>query len=90
MDRVPFYPETLRVCAALGLQPLGLIGSGSLLITCAPVDTATLVASIRREGIEVAEIGEVLDHGEGIEAFEDGVAVEWPHFERDEVSRLSR
>jgi hydrogenase maturation factor len=90
MERLPFYPETLRICAALGLEPLGLIGSGSLLITCSPAEAAALVAAMRREGIETTDIGEVLDHGEGIEALKDGVPAEWPHFERDEVSRLTR
>jgi hydrogenase expression/formation protein HypE len=88
MDKIPVYPQTRSVCAALGLDPFGLIGSGSLLITCAPADVGPLAAAIAAAGIEVADIGEVLDGGEAVEAFRGGAPVEWPCFPRDEVSRL--
>jgi hydrogenase maturation factor len=74
----------------VGIDPLGLIGSGSLLITCAAAGAAELAESIRAKGIAVSEIGEVLGPGGGIEASKGGVAVAWPRFERDEVSRLTR
>lgn len=90
MERIPVYPQTRRVCDALGLAPLGLIGSGSLLIACSPADTEELSKSILAAGIEVAEIGEVLELGDGVEALSYGVQVEWPTFERDEVARLER
>ncbi len=90
VDRIPLYPETIRVCMALDLQPLGLIGSGSLLVTCSPDHAEALIATLKDEGIEATDIGEVLGEGDGVEAFENGTVTEWPHFERDEVSRLSR
>ena len=89
-ERIPVYPQTERFCSVLGLDPLGLIGSGSLLITCSPATATSLAAAIEAAGIEVAEIGEVLGGGEGIEVFQEGVRSEWPRFERDEVSRLDR
>ncbi len=90
VDKIPVCPLTRRVCEALGLDPLGLIGSGSLLVTCSPADAGALVAAIGAAGIEVAEIGEVLGLGEGVEAFKGGIPVEWPVFARDEVCRLGR
>lgn len=90
LDRIPIYPQTTRICTALGLDPLGLIGSGSLLITCSPVDAGALVEAIAAANIEVADIGEVGEEGQGIEAFRDGIPGEWPEFACDEVSRLSR
>ncbi len=90
MEKIPVYPQTRRICAAMGLDPLGLIGSGSLLITCAPADAGALMGAIVAEGIEITAIGEVLGRGDGIEALRDGVPAEWPHFDRDEVSRVSR
>ncbi len=89
MEKIPVYPQTRRVCEALGLDPLGLIGSGSLLITCSPSDAGSLVTAMGAAGIEITEIGEVLGLGEGIEALKEGASVEWPLFTRDEVSRLS-
>ena len=46
-DRVPVAPETARVCALLGADPLGLIASGSLLICCAPAGAAALAERAR-------------------------------------------
>jgi hydrogenase expression/formation protein HypE len=88
LDSIPVYPETRRICAALGLDPLGLIGSGSLLITCSPDGVPQLLDSLGAAGIEAADIGEVLGEGEGIEAFDAGEPAQWPYFARDEVSRL--
>jgi hydrogenase expression/formation protein HypE len=90
LDRIPIYAETRRICQALELEPLGLIGSGSLLIACSPDQAGGLTAAIKAEGIEATDIGEVLSEGDGVEAFDNGTQVEWPYFERDEVSRLSR
>ena len=89
-EKIPVYPQTRRICAVMGLDPLGLIGSGSLLITCSPSDASALLEAVAAESIEIAVIGEVLDRGEGVEALSDGMPAEWPYFDRDEVSRLSR
>lgn len=88
MERIRIYSETTRLCEALCLAPLGLIGSGSLLITCSTEDMPRLLQALGEEGIEVADIGEVLEEGEGVEALFDGDSAEWPVFERDEIARL--
>jgi hydrogenase expression/formation protein HypE len=88
LDRIPIYRQTERICEALDLDPLGLLGSGALLITCAPAEAGQLREALRDAGIEVVEIGEVLDAGEGVEALRDGLPAEWPRFERDEMTRL--
>lgn len=88
LDRIPVYLRTKRICAALGIDPLGLIGSGSLLITCSPADTGPLISSMTSAGIEITDIGEVLGPGEGIDASIGNVQAEWPQFDRDEISRL--
>ncbi len=88
MAAILVYPETRRICELFGLDPLGLIGSGSLLITSAAHEAAALRTAIEAAGIEVALIGEVLGEGRGIEAWEGDERAQWPLFERDEVSRL--
>lgn len=92
LDRIPVFPETAEVCDLLGIDPLGLIGSGSLLIACRPAGAATLIAQLTAEGIEATDIGEVLEPAapgaaivEGVRA---GAPVEWPRFAVDEVARL--
>ncbi len=87
-DAIPVFPQTRRVCEIFGLDPLGLIGSGSLLICCRAESAASLMAAIGRAGILVTEIGLVLEAGAGVEAFREGVSVAWPAFAADEVARL--
>lgn len=87
-DRIPIYPETEKICSLLGIHPLGLIGSGSLLICCSKNSSDHLMAAIKTKGIEVSCIGEVLGKGNGIEAIENRQAVTWPQFEVDEIATL--
>ncbi len=87
-DTIPVFAETRKICRLLNIQPLGLIGSGSLLICCRPTGCDSLMKSLREGGIEVTCIGEVLEKGQGIAAFEDGRQAAWPQFEVDEITRL--
>ena len=55
-DRIPVLPETAAVCGVLGIDPLGLIGSGALLV--ATPDPARTAEAIARDGIRAEEIGQ--------------------------------
>jgi len=86
--RVPVFPETRNLCRLLDVNPLGLIGSGSLLICCRPKHASRLEADLRREGIAVTRIGEVGQPGGGVQAFKGDRPARWPSFEVDEIARL--
>lgn len=88
IDRIPVFPQTAEICDKLDIHPLGLIGSGSLLICCRAEAADSLMEQIRTAGIRVTCIGEVLEPGKGVEAVEKDVVVQWPHFEVDEITRL--
>ncbi len=89
-DRIPILTETAQICRLLNAAPLGLIGSGSLLICCRAEAAEGLGQAIRKAGIEAELIGEVLDEGAGIEAIDaTGASVPWPRFDVDEIARLS-
>lgn len=90
MHKIPVYAETERICALLSLDPLGLIGSGSLLISCRPGACDRLLQDIAEAGIQVSVIGEILEPGTGIDAWRHQGPVAWPHFEADEITRLFR
>jgi HAD superfamily hydrolase (TIGR01509 family) len=87
-EAVPVFAETRRMGSLLEIDPLGLIGSGSLLICCRPDRVERLVAELTQSGIAVADIGEVTDGPPGVEAFEKGSPVVWPGFAVDEITRL--
>lgn len=88
LGRIPVFDETRRLCRLLGIDPLGLIGSGSLLICCRPADADRLAADVRAAGIRITAIGEVTAGDSGIRAFKDGKAAHWPRFEVDEITKL--
>jgi hydrogenase maturation factor len=88
MDRIPVYSETEKICRLLDIDPIGLIGSGSLLICCGKDYVEILMDDIRAAGIDVICIGKVLKAGRGIEALSKAGPVEWPSFEVDEITRL--
>ena len=88
MDAIPVFAETRQVCRLLGIDPLGLIGSGSLLICCRQTGCKSLMSAIRRTGIDITCIGEVLEEGQGIAALKKAQPTPWPQFEVDEITRL--
>jgi len=88
MDTIPVFAQTREICRLLGINPLGLIGSGSLLICCREAGCATLMTAIRKGGIDVTCIGEVLEKGQGIAAVRKAKPAAWPQFEVDEITKL--
>lgn len=56
---IPVAPESRRVCAAFGLDPLRTMGEGALILTCGRRSVADLENSLARSGIPVTKIGEV-------------------------------
>ena len=84
----PYLPQTARICTGLGIDPLGLIGSGTLLIVCRPEAAEDLQHAVEARGIAVARIGEVKQPGRGVKGFRQGMPVPWPEFEVDELTRL--
>ena len=88
MNHIPIFPQTRRISNAFDISPLGLIGSGSLLICCNPDAKDDIVAGIRNAGIDATCIGEVLEDGEGVVAMDGLKPVAWPRFKVDEIARL--
>ena len=87
-DRVPVSPETRRICALLGADPLGLIASGSLLVCCDPAEAAGVRAELEAAGVPAADIGELTEEGAGVVALERDRPAPWPEFATDEAARL--
>jgi hydrogenase maturation factor len=86
-DAIPILPETRAIAAALGLDPLGMLASGSLLVAADRADAPRLVAAGRAAGIPTTEIGEVVPPDVGFILTERGGVRPLPEFEIDEVSR---
>ena len=87
---IPVPPECRIICAALGLDALGVIASGALLAAVAPEDAPKATAALRAEGIAAATIGRAADRrAAAVVLRRDGAAAtEFPRFERDEIARF--
>ncbi|MEE8390511.1 MAG: AIR synthase family protein [Anaerolineae bacterium] len=84
---IPILPETRALCAQLGLDPLGLIASGALLLAVAPGDAAPILSALEEAGIAVARIGVVKREPSVVLRSATGERP-LPRFERDEIARL--
>ena len=87
-DSLLIFAETRALCDHLGLDPLGLIASGSLLIALDPAASAETVAGLMAEGIDARVIGRVLAPGADVTIIRGGRREEMPVFEADELTRL--
>ncbi len=86
-DNVPVFPETGAICRALGLDPLGLLASGSLLAAVSPSGIQSVTDRLEDSGIPSSVIGELIAEDEGF--LISSVSGENPLkiFERDELAR---
>jgi hydrogenase maturation factor len=81
-------PETRRICDLLDADPLGLIGSGSLLICCRPAESADLLTALQTAGVAAVVIGSLGEAGADVTAVDRGRPASWPSFAADEAARL--
>ena len=88
-ESVPVRPECRAICAALGLDALGLIASGALLAAVAPADADSAVSALADEGIAARAIGFATnDHARVILRRPDAPDSDFPTFARDEIARF--
>jgi len=88
-ERLPVLPECAALCRHFGLDPLGLIASGSLLITAERERAAAILGRLEGEGIAAVAIGEVVPAAQGcLLRRGDQSLAPLPVFARDELARL--
>lgn len=87
-DRIPILPESAAICEALGLDPLGVLASGSLLLAASPDHAADVRVAIGSTGIAVADIG-VLTEDSAFTISRNGIVEPLPDFAVDEIARLN-
>jgi hydrogenase maturation factor len=87
-DRIPVFDECAALCRHYRIDPLGLIASGSLLITLDPDDTERVIRSLTSEGIDAASIGKILYKDEGMKIKKGDKVRYLKMFERDEITKI--
>lgn len=80
--------ETRAICGAFGVDPLGAISSGALIMAVEPEDAGSIRDAISAVGIRCEEVGVVRERSFGVKLRKGGRLVDLPEFERDEVAKL--
>lgn len=88
-DRVPLLPETNRICSHFGLDFLGLISSGSLLVALAPAALSRAISCLEEAGINATHIGDFTENCEYV-LIRNGESGVLPRFHSDEVIRAMK
>ena len=87
-ERIPVLPECRVICQTLELDPLGLLGSGSLILALDPNEVPKLTSDLNGLGISASEVGRITSQEEGTKLrTKDGIT-ELPLFPRDELARF--
>lgn len=87
-NAIQILPESRMLCEALAVDPMGLIASGALLLTCPIGGAQSIVRAWRARGIDGCIIGEVRPADAGCRLRGKGGETELPRFARDELARL--
>lgn len=87
-ERIPVLADGAALCREFGLDPLGTIASGALLLALAPAEAGILLHALAREGIDAAFIGRVVPRASGVMLARGGQVAPLPRFDQDEIARL--
>ena len=85
---IPVMPETQAICDHFGMDPLGMLASGSLLAAVRPDRVSEVERACQKRGYAASVIGKLTVPDRGFTMIVDGESRELPLFAADEVARL--
>ena len=86
-ESAPVLPECEAICRALGIDPLGLLGSGALVATMAASEGPRALRALDRIGVNGWEIGQMIEAELGLWLIDRTGERAMPEFRRDELAR---
>ena len=87
-DAIPVLPETRAVAEALGIDPLGMLASGSLLIATRADGASRVLRELDAAGIPASIIGRLVEDSEEASLISGSARRPLPEFAVDEVARV--
>jgi hydrogenase maturation factor len=84
-DGIPVLPETEALAGPFGIDPMGLLASGALLLAVSPSCAARVRDALEGAGIGCCPIGHVCPREEGIMWVRNGTESALPAFPSDEL-----
>lgn len=88
IDRIPIPALSAKICAAFGIDPLGTIASGALLITAASSSTPSILAALSKETITAKVIGKVVEGSPAVVTRRGDEIQLVKRYIRDEISKV--
>ena len=86
--KIPILPETQAICLAYGLDPIGLIASGMLILTLNPERVDGLRQLLSALGVACAPIGVVTPFNEGRLLVNQNEVSDLSYFAVDELTKI--
>jgi hydrogenase maturation factor len=86
-ESMPILPESGTICRVLGIDPLGLLGSGALVATLSSSDVPRALRALDATGVSGWEVGQIMEADEGLWMIDRTGDNALPEFRRDELAR---
>jgi len=87
-SKIPFLFEAAPLWEEFGLDPLGIIASGSLLVSVAAEAADGLAQRIREDGVAAEVIGRVTKAEEGVRIVRESGTEPLRRFDSDEITKI--
>ena len=86
-ESIPIRAETRKICAEFGIDPMGLIASGMLILTAPRQKADDLRRQLAERGLTCTAIGSITPSENGRLLSGEGELVELPYYASDELTR---
>ena len=87
-ERIPLLEPGTAFCRHLGLDPLGVISSGTLLLCVDPEKAREVTEAVEGQGVLCVDVGEMRGEGQPAVLVREGEEGPMPVYHRDEIARL--
>ncbi len=87
-ERIALLPEGKKLCAEFGLDPLGVIASGSLLAAVAPAEEEAAIRACAAIDVFCVKIGSAIEGPPNVIIKDNGQIQPLPRYDQDEITRI--
>ena len=87
-EKIHIFAECKELCHEFGIDPMGVIASGGLLMAVEPSYSASIIDKLARDNIHCSIIGQVVEEENGLFFHEEQKKRPIPTFETDEITKI--